>query len=347
MITRDQIYTMLMLRNRENTVFSNVPDELIQQISDYGQDPNSEIASALHHAAYARQEDVDALLGMLDENPGLLLLAGNVKTPGGNEIRRVTIYEFLLGAGDEELAWIVQSYFAKIDNGEQERIRQFERYRPHIDGMLTQKTDDLSPMIELIKKATPEQVTALLKKDMTGEDDLCKALIQFRKVWAPRVISKPCMHYNYNSLKHAFELLDREWNNLYKASNNNFDKINLVWRQLIGFEMRRLPGIDRCVMAQGLYFVIERKEPVTRTYTFRIGGTDVSFPETVADDSIDGLGGDFAAGDSGRPADCPPDAYGWWLRSGSYGKLMSNKNIKLAELMQPDPTQQPSWCVLI
>ncbi|CDZ76348.1 hypothetical protein BN59_00616 [Legionella massiliensis] len=205
MITREQIYTMLILRRRKGTVFSNLPTDLIKEISDYGQNPNSAIAKVLTHAAYARQEDVKALLEMLDQNPSLLLEAGNVQTPGGDEVRRVTIYEFLLGAGDDELAGIVQSYFAKIDNGEQEMIRQYERYRPHIESMLTQKPYDLSPLIELIKKATPEQVTALLNKDMTGDNELCKALSQFRKDWAPRVLTKPCMHYNYASLQHAFE----------------------------------------------------------------------------------------------------------------------------------------------
>lgn len=300
MITRDQIYTMLMMNKRRDTLFSALPIELIKEISDYGQSPNSEIATALNHAAYARKEDVEALLALLDKNPSLLLLAGNVQTPGGDEIRRVTLYEFLLGAGDDELAGIVQGYFAKLDNGEQERVRQYERYKPHIEGMLTQKPYDLSPLIELIKKATPEQVTALLNKDMTGDNELCKALSQFRKDWAPKVLTKPCMHYNYASLQHAFELLDREWDNLYKASNDNYDKIRLVWRQLIGFEMRRLPGIDRCVMAQGLYYVMDEKEVVGRSYALREAGMAGSFPVTTTDDSIDGLGGDFSVDIFGR-----------------------------------------------
>ena len=297
MITREQMYTMLMMNKRSGTFFSALPIELIQEISDFNQNTNSEIATALKHAAYARQEDVKALLAMLDKNPRLLLQAGNVQTPGGDEIRRVTIYEFLLGAGDAELAGIVQDYFAKTENGEQERVRQYERYRLHIEGILTQKPYDLLPLIELVKKATPKQVTALLNKEMTGTDDLCKAFIQFRKDWAPKVLTKPCMHYNYASLKHAFKLLDREWGNLYKVSNDNYDKINLVWRQLIGFEMRRLPGIDRCVMAQGLEFVIGDKVPVDRTYTLKggePGGTRTTLPITMADDSIDGLGWDFS-----------------------------------------------------
>ena len=349
MISRDQIRTMLLLRKRENNFFYNLPLELIRELCDYGQDPNSDIAKALHHAAYARQKDVATLIDMLETNPRLVLLAGNVQTPGGDEVRRVTLYEFLLGAGDYELAGIVQGYFNKIDQGEQERIRQYERYRPHIEGMLTQKPYDLLPLIELIKKATPEQVKALLNKDMTGDNELCEALSKFRKDWAPKVLTKPCMHYNYASLQHAFELLDREWDNLYKASNDNYDKIRLVWRQLIGFEMRRLPGIDRCVMAQGLYYVIDKKEVVGRSYALRGTGVAGSFPVTTTDDSIDGLGGDFSVDIFGRGSRTAWTRYrgGPAKPASRVGKLMSNKNFKLAELMQPDPTHLPSWCVII
>lgn len=77
MITREQIYTMLMLRRRKGTVFFDFPIDLIKAISEYGQNPNSDIAKALTHAAYARQEDVMALLVILDKNPSLLLHAGN------------------------------------------------------------------------------------------------------------------------------------------------------------------------------------------------------------------------------------------------------------------------------
>lgn len=343
MISREEIYTMLILRQRQDTLFSTLPIELIQEISDYGQDPNSDIAKALHHAAYARKEDVEALLTMLDKNPRLLLQAGNVTTPGGDEIRRVTLYEFLLGAGDYELAGIVQVYFDKIVHGEQERIRQYERYRPHIEGMLTQKPYDLEPLIELIKKATPEQVRALLNKDMTDENDLCNALIQFRKDWAPKILTKPCMHYNYASLKNAFELLNREWNNLLNAGRY-YDRLNLFWRQLIGFEMRRLPGIDRCVMAQGIRDVIEGEAAVARTYTFiNSEAAHATFPITVADSSIYGLGGDFAITTYG---DMEGDASGAPVFIRLLGKFMSNKNFNLAELMRPDLTHQPSGCVI-
>ena len=293
MISRDEIYTLLMLRNRQGSIFSTLPMDVIREISAHSLNLNTDIEQALHHAAYARLEDVDALLSMLDKNPRLLLQRGDVQTPGGDVHKRITIYEFLLGDGDYELALKVKAYFDKIDNGELIRSRQEEPYRPLIEGMLTQKPYDLTPLIELIKEASPETITALLNFDMTGDSELCKAIIQFRKDWAPKIFCAPNMHYNYASLKHAFDILWSEWGNLCKASNNNYDKIDLVWRQLIGFEMRRLPGIDRCAIAQGLYYLMENKEAPVLSYKLRNGDVVKDFPITITDDSLAGLGGDF------------------------------------------------------
>jgi len=290
--------TLLALQKYRRTVFFEAPLELLVGINEYVY-ANPEIQEALNHAAYARAEDVAALLEMLEQNPNLLLQEGYVQTPGGDEVTNVTLYEFILGAGDYELANNVQAYFSRLDNGEQEMRRQYERYRPHIEGMLTQEPYNLERLIELIKQATPEEISALLNKDMSGDSELCLAMEQFRRDWAPKVLDKPCMHYNYASLIHAFQLLEREWNNL--VNGTNYDKVNLVWRQVIGFEMRRLPGIDRCVMAQGLYSVIDKKEPVNRSYKFKFGRCD--FPLCLVDDVFAGLGFDFAAHRTGRGGD--------------------------------------------
>lgn len=302
MLTREQLYTMLMLRKRENNIFSRatyaIPDEIFSLIIGFTDcHPNSDIAKALHHAAYARKEDVAALLAMLEANPHLLLEAGNVITPGGLDCRRVTIYEFLLGAGDPDLAAKVQAYFAKIPNGENERIRQYERYRPHIEGMLKQKPYDLTLLIDILKQSSAADDNALLSKDMTHESVLRDAVIQFREDFAPGVLIKPRMHFNYPSMQHAFDKLRDEWDNLYRASGNNYIKLRILWRLLTGFEMRRFPGVDRCAMAQGLYYIAEQNEELARSYKFK--NDDGDFPITPVDDSLDGLGGDFAVDDIG------------------------------------------------
>jgi hypothetical protein len=143
--------------------------------------------------------------------------------------------------------------------------------------MLKQKPYDLTNLVNMIKKAHADDVTALLNKDWTRASKLRDAIIQFRKDWGPQIITTPRMHYNYASLQHAFKLLDDEWHNLYKASGDNCDKIRLLWR-LISFELRRLPGIDRCVTAQGIHNVLKEKEPFKRTYKFKNSGGN--FPVT-------------------------------------------------------------------
>ncbi|MGC1181499.1 MAG: hypothetical protein WA877_00945, partial [Legionella sp.] len=85
---------------------------------------------------------------------------------------------------------------------------------------------------------------------------------------------------------------DCEWDNLYQESGNNYDKIRLVWRQLIGFEMRRLPGIDRCVMAEGIFYVVNQCQDIARSYKFKYSVGD--FPVVASNNSLDGLGVDFA-----------------------------------------------------
>lgn len=339
--------TLLALQKYRRTVFFEAPLEILVGINEYVY-ANPEIQKALNHAAYARAEDVAALLDMLEQNPNLLLQEGYAQTPGGDEVTNVTLYEFILGAGDYDLANNVQGYFSRIDNGEQEMRRQYERYRPHIEGMMTQEPDNLECLIELIKQATPEEISALLNnEEMPYDSELCQAMEQFRRDRAPKVLDKPCMHYNYQSPIHAFQLLNREWDNL--VNGNNYDKVDLVWR-VIGFELRRSPGIGRCMMAQGLQSVIDRKEPVERSYKFAYGGGD--FQDCRTDDSHTGLGFHFGLdvywggwravgwGGGGQRACCGA------ARDGLY-QFMSNNYIKLAGLMHPQPAHQQSRCVLM
>lgn len=153
------------------------------------------------------------------------------------------------------------------------------------------------------------------------------------------------MHYNYPTLIHAFELYDRKWNNLYRLSGNNYDKCDLVWRQVIGYLQRGLPAVDRFAFAQGLYDLVENKKPLVRQTNYQYG-EDV-FPDMASSvSSFSVLGFDF--GIYGRVR-C--EAWDGDVRAARgctvvfakgllfYAKLMSSKNFKLAELMQPQPKQ--------
>lgn len=263
------------------------------------------IEKALHHAAFARKEDIEIVLKMVKDNPCLMLEAGNVLTPGGLLVKRVTLYEFFLGAGDPDAAKQVKDCFfksieeynqklpkdmLKVEEVENAFHCQYERYRLHIEGMLTQEPYDLKPLIDIIRQASREDVLALFNNDMTHESSLRDAMIQFRKDWAPGVLDKPGMHFNYHSLLHAFQLYDDEWHNLYAADENNYHKVRLVMRQVIGFMVRRLSSVDRCAFAQGIYHLTteDSSEILNRSFGLRYGGC--AFPVCVSDDSFCGLG---------------------------------------------------------
>ena len=89
MLTREQVYTMLILRQRGALFGGQANDiNIIRLISDRGQDPNNDIHVALRLAASGIQTDMDVLVDMVRANPRLLLHAGNVITRGGVEVIR-------------------------------------------------------------------------------------------------------------------------------------------------------------------------------------------------------------------------------------------------------------------
>lgn len=275
MLPRTQMEALRILARRNDGLFP-FPREVVEQIGCSEPAEGSEINQALKHAANATKEDVAALLKMLDEDPELLLEAGNVMTPGGLDCRRVTIYEFCLGAGDPELAAEVQKRFAMLPDpakGEAERQRQYDLYKPHIDNMLKQKPYDFTELLNALKNASAEDVKALRNGDMTHASKLRDAIIKFRQDHAPKKLLQPGMHYNYVNLQTAFDLINEEKDALYKLSDNNNDKLDFFAILIIGFLQRRLPGYDRCVFAQGVFQMVERGKPCRRSlqYTFSPG----------------------------------------------------------------------------
>lgn len=290
MITREQVYTMLLMNQRNDNLFFKLPLEVIVHISDQNQGVDTDIAKALHYTAYARNEDITALLNMLDTAPRLLLQSGNVQTPGGDIWKRVTIFEFCLGSGDFDLAAKIIPYFTKIDGGKIQMRYQYERYKPHIETMLTTNPYNLIKLFELIKITPLEEINALSKDGIIHNSKLSDAMIQFRQAWSPKILTRPSMHYNYNSLQHAYSLIAEEWDNLHN------EKILFILQNIIGFEMRRLPGIDRCNFANGVN-AINQGAACIRSYQLKhkpYGGhfSCKNFPVTIQDEpfSMVGLG---------------------------------------------------------
>ncbi len=73
MLNRSEIKTMLILRNRENNVFSQLPAEL-SQISEYDQDPDSDFGKAIKHVARGELSEVETILNEVSKKRRNLFL---------------------------------------------------------------------------------------------------------------------------------------------------------------------------------------------------------------------------------------------------------------------------------
>lgn len=335
MLSRDQIETLLLIRKREGTILYNTrtPKPIINLISNIGDVPNSDIATLLHHVAFGELEQVK---GMLEKNPRLLLEAGNVEDPAGNTIVRVTPYECALGAGDDEMAGMMDEYFKKFEGGDKARLKQYARFKTGIEQMLDEKNAfDFGPLLQIIIESKNEDVTAALNLDFNHHSPLQHVLEDFRKHFLPREIHRG-MHFNYATLLKAFEVYDKAFDTLIKAGRS-YDKCDLFWRQVIGYIQRGLPACDRQAFAQGIFYINEKKKNYSDILIFV--SLVVHFLLLPLLTLVPGWGMNMAWG------------IGVWRKTVAgmepcISKLMSNKNSKLVELMQPRQSAT-SLCVIL
>jgi hypothetical protein len=300
MLNRSQIYTMIAIRNRPGSVFN--PQGTAYRLP-IDVDPNSDITKLLHHIAFG---DLAATKAMLDANPRLVLQSAHTETPSGLKVLHTTPLECALGAGDPEIAQMIESYFdAKgIKGGAKVRDKQLARYRQHVETCLNVKKNppyDFTLLIDTLMAATPEDVTAALNLDFNRESALRDVIAQFRKDFTPGSITSG-MHFNYLHLLRAFEVYGQKYDDLYKSGGDDYDKLRLFSRQVIGFIQRSLPAIDRMVFAEGLSDVVENKAKIERSFKFKNDNAD--FPSTAGDSSCSGLGYEYCAGSVARARRC-------------------------------------------
>ena len=268
MITRDQILAMQLLRMREG-VFIRVPRDLIKLISNIGfdPDPESDIAILLTHVAYG---NLVAAKEMLDANPKLIVKSSHTVTSSGLRVRYVTPYECALCAGDPEMAEMIAKYFDGFSNGAAEKEIQDAKCRPHIENMMKQQPYDFTLVLNAIKNASADDVTAALDNTLTG-GELYEALEIFRMGITRDKISVG-MHVNYQHLVLAFEVYALEYENLEKSGGNIAgDKNRLFCRQVIGFIERNLPAIDHMTFMHGLRDAATNNIQPDRSSTFSDG----------------------------------------------------------------------------
>lgn len=318
MLTSDQIQTLIAIRNRPGSIFNpkgkeyQLPIDVIKRIANVGfdPDPNSDTAKLLHLVAFGDLENVKA---MLDINSGLIGKAGHVVTPSGMTVRYVKPYECALGAGDFEMAQLIAGYFDEFVDGAEEKAAQDKKYLPHIEALAQQveskkSTYDVAPLIQQVIDAPDKEVAAALNNSQDLSIPLCKVLQEFRDAVRPPVKKTVGLHYqHYTAILQVLELLGIKWELLSK-SYTNYDRCNLVWRQLFGFLSRSLSYPERCALARSC-------EDNERTLVCKYN-SQRSFPESCDSfvGSGSGLGFDFAILGMWVGSNPSLSVFAYWLR---------------------------------
>lgn len=362
MLNSEQRLMLYKARRTPNSLFNALTKDIIREISEFGQDPNSDFFKALHMTAYG---ELDALKAMLDaashsnkeqtKLKELLLSTGTTVTPAGLTAKHKTLLECAIEAGDPGMVALLKAYFPKFTGGEEEMERQCEPYRPIIKAIRNQTADDLTWLFEIIKASSLDDVSAELATgenyDPSYKSTLRTAMNKFRTDKLDpknRTITKPRMHCNYQNLMHAHRLLDVEWENL--KDGNNHQKHYLIAKQIIGFiHLCELPAIDRFTLARGKIKESAAGKEIERRFDYQHGeGLFPHFDKRLMD-SRSGVGYDFYISVFGPRLSTSAGL--WDGGGGSASILLSNhistKIFKLAGLVSPSPRQKPPMCVIV
>lgn len=310
--------------------------------SDNLEKREKEAASALLLAVVQGDEAKAKLIG----NPALACSARGMATDSLERlIQDLTPFQVALCNGDVEMCEMMKKdYFSQLEDGQAEMEKQFNALFPNgVEIHVKMQQDnifDFNEILQAIIRAPDNEVTAALDKAFDNNLPLHLALEKFRKAFIKTSQSE--IVFNPYHLLRAFEILDAEFNNL-----GNWNKRDLFWRQVIGFVQRYLPACYLQASAQGIYYIVKNKEPLWRSFDFRLGGGSI-----LPARNFSGLGFDFAgiaAGSVWRGA----GSFGTGFLGGRLGRhifenYVSNKNIKLGEIIHPNPAvQSRTWCVIL
>lgn len=235
----------------------------------------------LQHIAYGEQNQAEE---MLKVNPELLRYRGTTTDYSGRIIENVTAFQIALRMQDVEMWKMMEPYFIKLEDGQEERARQFNEEFP--EGQpIEQLPYDFSQLVEIIAQSSNEDIKAAFE-EQENDTPLCKALKEFRETF--KVLSMQEKHFN---LQHVIKA-----STIYNQLMDNMDwglaRCDLFWRKVIGYVERYFPACYAQAVSQGFYYVVEGKKPLQRTFDFSYGGRSF-YP--LLFDSPTGLGFSFAA----------------------------------------------------
>lgn len=224
---------------------------------DYSNSPSRIKASEklLTHIVKAEEEQA---LAMIDANPTLLLYASNAIDYSNRLYSNQTPFQAALLCHDVTLWKKMEPYFERPSNGEGEKTRQFNALFPQ--GIPERRPYDFSALAQIITNSAEADINAALQKTQNNTE-ICQALNHFRDDFT--ALSMQEMFFNPSHLLEALKIYSEQFDSW------SWGQRNLYWRQVIGYTQRFVPACFAQAFVQGLYCVVEEKQPLARSLKFK------------------------------------------------------------------------------
>jgi len=278
---------------------------------------------------------------LIEACPFLLERRATVTDPVGRVYENFTAYQVALFAGDTKMCEMMHPFFAKHrGDGEAMRLAQCDNVFPEgVQAVIgEQVTYDFDGLIEAIGEASNDDIKNQLKDKIT-DSPLGQAINEFRRNFT--TLSKQEQHANLKHLLEAFRAYAEDERIAAWEHDGNYEKMDVFWRQVIGFVQLFLPECDKQALHQGLYDGGQNSDSLSRESDFKFNrGYSLQLRGGSHGCGFDfaGFGGRRALGLLWPNGGMSPEFLRRW-------NLMSNKNIKLGKLIQPQTSRTKS-CVI-
>lgn len=334
--------------------FSATGQNVQYELSDVSkQQASHELINLLTAVAHGDEGSVKKII---TSNPELLLNSSATVTDlSGKKIESLNSVEVAICACDVDMLWMMKQVLPELD-----LCRQFMNIYPGGDIRSVEKAQEaraeeiksslLNDIFTAINIATPAEVRAELDNPgvINEASPLNAALHKFRKQFSET--SNQDLIFNPFYMLSAFEFYNEKVGKVNGNLQDQWNKVDLLWRQVIGFVQRHLPACYLQAFAQGVYKIAYDGDKLQRKFEFLDDDKKFSM-NSAAGEPFKGLGFDFGAlAGMGRRAGLRRDGLG--DDRAVFEQLLLTKKSGLENLFTRrtayyfDSFYQPSRCVI-
>ncbi len=203
----------------------------------------------------------------------------NVRALSEDQLKRITMITNHIH--EEGMAQMLDRYLQMLPDYEEERKKQIRDQFP--EGWDAHEEKRQQNDAAVLKKV----ISAI--SNASNNDNCESALQEFRNYLEPKEVIKTGKHFNAQLLLEALNLYVENYG---RFGGWNSHKNNLFWCKIIGYIQRFSPACYAQAFSQGVYYIVEYGEKLSRRLDFRSEYNISFFP--LDSDSRYRLGHDYA-----------------------------------------------------